>query len=78
MGCTDNGPQGKYVSEKNPDSFLRLDENSLYTLQENDYLYVGHYTYDNEYVYLEAVMGALRLERDGKTLVDKDGDLWSK
>lgn len=76
-GCTDTELYGTYISENDSDSFLKLNENGVYLLKESGAAYIDHFEYDDDSVYLAAMLGAVELERNSsKVLVDTDGERW--
>ncbi|MCK5611952.1 hypothetical protein KAR91_59330 [Candidatus Pacearchaeota archaeon] len=78
-GCADKGPHGTYVNENDPESFLRLNENGVYLLKQSGMVYIDHFEYDLNTVYLAAVLGAVEIERNtSKVLIDNDGERWVK
>lgn len=78
-GCTDTNIHGTYISENDSDSFLRLNENGVYLLKESGAAYIDHFEYDDDSVYLAAMLGAVELERNSsKILIDTDGERWVK
>lgn len=78
-GCTDTNIYGTYISENDSDSFLRLNENGVYLLRDSSAAYIDHFEYDDDSVYLAAMLGAVELQRNSsKVLVDTDGERWVK
>ena len=78
-GCADKGPYGTYVNENDPLSSLKLSESGVYLLKESGSVYIDHFEYDRDAVYLAAVLGAVQIERNSsKVLVDLDGEKWVK
>lgn len=79
LGCMGKEINGTYISEKNENDFLRLNENGIYTLEEGSYCFVGNYDFDEDFVYVSSVLGGIKIERNtSKILVDNDGDRWIK
>lgn len=78
-GCTDKGPYGTYINENDPESFLKLNENGVYLIKQSGMVYIEHFEYNRDTVYLAAVLGAVEVERNSsKVLVDNDGERWLK
>lgn len=79
LGCLDNNLHGTYISEQDENSFLKLNENNIYTLYEDGNVYVDHYDYDRDRVYLSMPLGGTGIMRNtSQILVDKDGERWIK
>ena len=70
---------GNYVSEKNAKNYMELKSNGSFYVHENGMGAAGSYEVDGDQVTLKTDLGlATRGKIDGKTLVDDDGDRWTK
>ena len=74
-----NSAAGKYVSEKNPKNYLELKSDGTFFLQEGSLGVTGKYEIEGSQITFKMDMGlASRGNIEGKTLIDKDGDRWTK
>src|SRR6266436_3381452 len=74
-----SGMSGKYVSEKNPKNYVELKSDGTYFLQEGSMGVTGKYEVEGGQITLKTDMGfASRGNIEGKTIIDKDGDRWTK
>jgi len=70
---------GKYVSEKNDKNYLELKADGTFFLQVRSRGRAGKYEIDGDQITLKTDMGsASRGKIDGNTMIDPDGDRWTK
>ena len=78
-GCGKIGVAGKYVSEKNQKNYLELKTDGTFFVQEDSMGMAGKYEIDGDTITLKTDMGlASRGKIEGKTVIDNDGDRWTK
>jgi hypothetical protein len=82
LGCdklSRMGISGTYVSEKNEKNFMELKTNGSFYVHENGMGMAGSYEIDGDQITLKTDMGfASRGKVDGNTLIDDDGERWTK
>lgn len=69
------GIEGTYISETG--SILELRENNRFTVTQV-YSFAGDYTYDTDIVVLIHPYGSFIFNRNGKNLIDPEGEFWYK
>jgi len=79
ISCSKTGVSGKYVNEKNPKDYLELKSDGTFFSQEGPMGIAGKYEVEGDQITLKTDMGfASRGKIQGKTIIDKDGDRWTK
>ena len=78
VGCSKT-VAGKYVNEKNPKDYLELKSDGTFFVQEGSMGMAGKYEIEGNQITLKTDIGlATRGKIEGKTIIDKDGDRWTK